>query len=359
MYRIVALKDFQPGNGEDSNASLVKTGTLGGWVSNYGNLSQSGSCWISDEAVACHKAKVTENARLKDFAWVRHEAKIHGCSLISHYANINDRADISDSFISDHVTIHDDVHIEKHCYLYNNVCIRDKAFLSDQVEIKGSVRVTDRAKIWDRATIHGMTLVSGRSNIYSRVWLDSMTVIDYAKIHGPLHLISGTVCGHAEVFASDRVELCGNFNIRHYAKVHVVRNMATNGIIRSTMGNHKTSPQPMILQSGDWFQISPMGSRDATLLFYRMSDQSIVASTGCFCDTIENFLKRVKTTHGSLKQEQTNHYWDYVSAVWTAANRMNFKDQLVKDKNSRRIFKHYIDAENGEGFKRGKTRTKP
>jgi hypothetical protein len=64
----------------------VKAGDLGGFVESEQNLSQEGGCWIYDNAVACEKAAVMQEARMFDGTVVR-----DGC-LLSGDACMYERA---------------------------------------------------------------------------------------------------------------------------------------------------------------------------------------------------------------------------------------------------------------------------
>ncbi|HBT77304.1 MAG TPA: hypothetical protein DEB39_10380, partial [Planctomycetaceae bacterium] len=58
VHRIKALCDF--GN--------VKTGEIGGFVEADDNLSQAGTCWIADDAMALGRSRITGDALLRDRA---------------------------------------------------------------------------------------------------------------------------------------------------------------------------------------------------------------------------------------------------------------------------------------------------
>ena len=84
LHRIEALKDF----------ANIKKGDKGGFVEKEENLSQSGDCWVYDDAMVCGKAmvygnaKVSEDARIYgkvrvlDNAVVRDNAKVHGFVVV-------------------------------------------------------------------------------------------------------------------------------------------------------------------------------------------------------------------------------------------------------------------------------------
>ena len=54
LYRIEALGNF----------GYVKKGNLGGWIEKEDNLSQSGTCWVYDDAIVSQNAKVSGKAKV-------------------------------------------------------------------------------------------------------------------------------------------------------------------------------------------------------------------------------------------------------------------------------------------------------
>lgn len=81
LHRIRALSDVRPG---------VQKGDLGGYVQGTENLSQEGTCWIFDNAIACDDAYVNQQAVLGEYAVVR------GSALISGNANVRGNAVVDD-----------------------------------------------------------------------------------------------------------------------------------------------------------------------------------------------------------------------------------------------------------------------
>ena len=72
IYRIRALRDF----------SDVKAGDLGGWIESEKNLSQTGNCWIYDDAVAMEDAEVKDDATVGSHAVVSGNAEITGRAVV-------------------------------------------------------------------------------------------------------------------------------------------------------------------------------------------------------------------------------------------------------------------------------------
>ena len=67
-YRPKALKNFKD----------VYKGDRGGYVKGYYNLSQTGNCWVYDEAIVSGDARVTEDAVIRHTAQIINDAKISG-----------------------------------------------------------------------------------------------------------------------------------------------------------------------------------------------------------------------------------------------------------------------------------------
>lgn len=78
LYQIRALKDFTV----LEDGTEIHAGDLGGFISGEWNLSQSGTCWISENSRVINSAKVTENAQIRGNAIILENAKILGNSII-------------------------------------------------------------------------------------------------------------------------------------------------------------------------------------------------------------------------------------------------------------------------------------
>ena len=83
LSRIKALRDF--GN--------VKANELGGYISCEKNLSHSGTCWVSDDAIVCDRARVMDDVR------VMGDALVCGDAIVSDRAKVGDFALVCDSAI--------------------------------------------------------------------------------------------------------------------------------------------------------------------------------------------------------------------------------------------------------------------
>lgn len=74
VYRIQADRSF--GN--------VKEGEYGGYVGNMSNLSQTGTAWIYDEAVAYGQSRVEEDAQLRKESVISDMVRISGHAQVIH-----------------------------------------------------------------------------------------------------------------------------------------------------------------------------------------------------------------------------------------------------------------------------------
>jgi len=84
LYRIRALKDF----------SDVKAGDLGGFVQSEKNLSQTGNCWIYDNARVYDDAYVYNHAKIMDVAWVYGNAEVYDQATVINTARVYGNARI-------------------------------------------------------------------------------------------------------------------------------------------------------------------------------------------------------------------------------------------------------------------------
>ena len=100
LYRIVALKDFTVSalkiiyseDGEPIDCvienKLIQVGQLGGFVQSERNLSQTGTCWVDDNAIACG------NSIVKDDAYLGGNALIDDKVVLCDNAKVSDEIQI-------------------------------------------------------------------------------------------------------------------------------------------------------------------------------------------------------------------------------------------------------------------------
>lgn len=92
---------------------------------------------------------------------------------------------------------------------------------------------------------------------------------------------NGRVSGNGEVYGNGRVS--GNGRVYGDGRVYGSARIGVNGYI--------SSPRSYFVQG-------PIGSRNDFLTCYLDKDKKIYAVTGCFCGSIEVFVKKVKAVHG-------------------------------------------------------------
>lgn len=160
LYRIEALRDFGD----------VKKGDLGGWIEKPLNLSQSGTCWVYDEAVVYQDAKVTGKAL------VCNNAIIYGYAMVTDNAMVCDDAHIfgcailqNDVWVHDYATIYGNARISNNAQIYNNVRISGCAY------IYGNAYIFDNVQIYDNAKVHGHTEIYGNIHICGDAEIKSIT----------------------------------------------------------------------------------------------------------------------------------------------------------------------------------------
>jgi len=200
LYRIVAKRDF----------GKIKEGTVGGFIEDTNNLSQSGDCWVGDKAAVYANARVTKNAVvrghavLKDYAIATGNAVIEGRALLDQYAFVNDFAWVGNStYLSECATVVD--HARLYCYGY-----RSKSGKTYMPNVTGMARIKDsaflegRVSIRDHATVGGHSQVIGRIRLIEQAWIS-----DEAELHGHV-LVAGTAHIIGQACLCDRTVVTGN-----------------------------------------------------------------------------------------------------------------------------------------------------
>lgn len=133
LHRIRALKDF----------GKVYAGDLGGWIESENNLSQTGNCWVYDDAEVFDNAQVTEDAKILGHARVFNNARIHGTAKVYGSAEIYHNAHI-----------HGNAKIWNHAHIYGNAEICGNARVCNIVYVCGDTRVCDNTHLWGDMTIN-------------------------------------------------------------------------------------------------------------------------------------------------------------------------------------------------------------
>ena len=131
LYRIKSIKDF--GN--------VKKGDKGGFVEKEENLSQSGDCWVYDNAKVYNNAKVFDyadiygNAEIFGNAIVSGNARVYGNAKVYHYAMVYDNAEVCDNaIISGNAEVYHDAAVYGNARVFGNAEICGKAEIANDLD---------------------------------------------------------------------------------------------------------------------------------------------------------------------------------------------------------------------------------
>lgn len=151
VYRIRALKDFAD----------VKAGDLGGWIESEDNLGQEGDCWVYDDSIAMHHAKVRDNARIREQAIVANYAYVYDSATIEERGCVCGHA-----YVADRAIVRTAVATE-YGMVYEDACIRDGACIGGNTAVKGNAEVAHISIFYNSAEICGnMIIRSVKDYIY-------------------------------------------------------------------------------------------------------------------------------------------------------------------------------------------------
>ena len=144
----------------------VQKGDLGGYVQSAENLSQEGSCWIFDDAIACDESFVDQQATVSGSAVVCGSALVSGKAMICHTAVIDDHAIVMAGFVGGHA------------HVAGNAAIAASTITGAWPHIE------DFANVY--GDIYGLVFVKGNAVILPGVSIDNPTpdtfVIDHNKM---------------------------------------------------------------------------------------------------------------------------------------------------------------------------------
>ncbi len=178
LYRIKALKDFELVTGE-----TVQKGDLGGLVDGEHNLSQEGNCWIGYNAGACQKAKVVDNAVMKDCSRTLDNSTISGNAVLKDYSRAFDNSTVSgNAVLKDYSRAFDNSTIS------GNAVMKDYSTIRDFSTISGNAVMNGDSKAYDNSTVSGNAVMKDFS------WAKGDSIISgNALLQGDQHIQFGTV----------------------------------------------------------------------------------------------------------------------------------------------------------------------
>lgn len=160
LYRIEALRD----------CGQVKKGDLGGWIEKEINLSQSGTCWVYDEAMVFQDAKVSGKAI------VRGNAKVFGYAMVTDNAEVGGYSKIQDcAILQNDVSVYDNAHIYGNARISNNAQIYGNVKVFGCAYIYGNAYIVNNVQIYDNVKIHGYVEISGNIHICEDAEIKSIT----------------------------------------------------------------------------------------------------------------------------------------------------------------------------------------
>ena len=182
LYRIEALKDFYG----------VRKGDKGGYIQGQWNLSQSGDCWIHDEACVWQNAVVSEDATIRDEAKVYGEAIVRGDTEVHSTVNVFEHAIIDDCAVVGYsATVKGNAHISEGAYICDNSIIRGNA------KVLGDSRIRGRSEIYGNAVIKNDSSISD-SSCTDFVIVDGARVVN-SKVYDNAIITGGVEVENAKI----------------------------------------------------------------------------------------------------------------------------------------------------------------
>ena len=179
LYRIIACKDIK------APCINIKKGGRGGWVENETNLSQGGSCWLANEAIACDDSKIIDDAIVKGHAILRGNAEVSGSALVCDYAQIRDNARITaEAKVCGASIVKDQAVVWTKAEVKNNAAIFGKSFIFGKVS--GNAHVGGTSIIYgtvsDFASLTGSITIDKDSEVCEKSFLDGEMFLNKTKI---------------------------------------------------------------------------------------------------------------------------------------------------------------------------------
>jgi len=162
--RIEALHSF--GN--------VKKGDIGGFVESENNLLHKGTCWVYNDA------RVSDSARVSDYARVFGNARVSDNAVVSDYARVFGNARVSDSaWVSNSAQVFDNAKVS------DDARVSGSAWVSDNAWASGSAWVSNSAQVFDNAKVFGIF-----KNGNCPVFVGTKDIVSYSGIINNDHFIS-------------------------------------------------------------------------------------------------------------------------------------------------------------------------
>ena len=156
VYRIKATRDFYLSDGTE-----IKSGTFGGFVQSEKNLSQKGTCWLKDDAMAYNSAVIRDSAVISGQAEVKDKAVVCGNALVMDDSVIKENAQINGS-----ARIYNSAAIQGNAIVFGT--IKDNGFIFGDAKVGRSVVVEGCACVGPSVILKGETVIGEKTFIKGR-----------------------------------------------------------------------------------------------------------------------------------------------------------------------------------------------
>lgn len=303
---------------------------IGGWIEKEENLSQDGSCWVSNGAKVYDDARIYDNATIWTYAHVYGNAKVYG------NATVYDKA-----------VVYDDAQV------YGNANVYGKAKVYGEAKVYGNANVYGKAQIYVGAEVFGYAKVYGSAKVYGDAGYNK--IFEYAQVYDNAEICGeANVNGHAEVYGNakvygyaavfDNAKIYDNAIVEHYSGVYGNAEVCGNALVGSeayVYGNIK-------LTSGKYFSgeyhsddedLSNDSSKEVVQNFIYKVDDSNEITTQIEYNSIDEFF--VEPIKNDIKLDTL-----VICTVDTKEPLIKLQKVEIKDKTE---FKFIVDITNEDG----------
>lgn len=152
LYRIRALIDIPYCN--------VKAGDLGGFIEDEKNLSQTGQCWVYDNALVYGNAQIWGDAQVYGNAQVCNNARVYGNARVYNNALVGDNA-----MVRDNAQIYGDARVYGNTLVCGNAMVCDNAYVDGNAMVYGNAQVGYDADISCRSHILTISPIGPKNDV--------------------------------------------------------------------------------------------------------------------------------------------------------------------------------------------------
>ena len=194
---------------------------------------------------------IEKEDNLQDNAWVGRNAKVYGNALVCEEAVVTDEARV-----------------------FENAQICGNSMVSGEAKVYGNVLIFEKAEIYEDAQVSGDATVAGVAQVYGDAVVNgNAQVCENAQVYG-----SAWILGDAEVYGNACVS--GETEIRY--------------------GVYLTD-EAYVKNNEDFCFFYGFGRTNRRTTFFKTKEGNIFVVCGCFKGTLEEFIEKVKETHGDNK----------------------------------------------------------